>query len=200
MTIALGIRVRRDALEVEIIEFSIDLKAGAKCLSFMSRIEVGIQGEWILEVSWRAHFSGPIIHRTIVFIVSGRCSDTYSISNVTMKDQSAAGLFEGPHILGLIVVHPKNRRERTWVGHEAIVLASEREGSNRPFIRERDINAALDVPDALLTCHDFQSTADFLCGWGFADVFHSAADIATPIQNALRALEHLDSLNIPKPR
>ena len=43
MTIALGIRVRRDALEVEIIEFSIDLKARAKCLSFMSRVEVGIQ-------------------------------------------------------------------------------------------------------------------------------------------------------------
>ncbi len=38
MAIALGIRVRRDALEVEIIEFSIDLKAGAKCFSLMSRI------------------------------------------------------------------------------------------------------------------------------------------------------------------
>ncbi len=116
-----------------------------------------------------------------------------------MKHQSSAGLFEGAHILGLIVVHPKNRRERTWVGHEAIILASEREGSKRPFIRERDINIALDVQDALLTCHDFQSAADFLCGWGFADVFHSATNIATTIQNALRALEHFDSLNIAKP-
>ena len=59
MTIALGIRVRRDALEVEIIEFSIDLKARSKCLSFMSRVKVGIQSEGILQIALACPFLWP---------------------------------------------------------------------------------------------------------------------------------------------
>ena len=84
MTIALGIRVRRDALEVEIIEFSIDLKPRSKCLSFMSRVKVGIQSEGILQIVGRTHFPGPIVNWAIVLVVSRRCRDADTVRNVTV--------------------------------------------------------------------------------------------------------------------
>ena len=70
MAITLGIGVRGDAFEVEIVEFDVDFKSRTERFSFVSGVEVGIERKRVLHIVRRAHLPGPVVHRTIVFVVS----------------------------------------------------------------------------------------------------------------------------------
>ena len=134
VAITLSIGVRGDAFEIEIVEFGIDLKARTERFSFVSGVEVGIERKRVLHIVRRAHLPGPVVHRTIVFVVSSRSGNADPIGYVAMQNQPSARLLIGPDILRLIGIHAKNGGERPRIGHEAIIFSGKSKSPQRPLV------------------------------------------------------------------